>query len=233
MDAFRNAELWRALMHALGYPRFGAQGGDLGAAVSSVLALSYPESVVALHLNYIPGSYQPQLDGEEPSPAERRFLAGVDTWQSAHGAYSHVQRNEPQTLAPALNDSPIGLAAWIITKFREWSDCGGDLARRFTRDELLANVSLYWFTETIASSCRRYYEGSRSPLRLGAERRITVPCAIARFPVEDPFPPREWVERGYNVQRWTEMPRGGHFAAMEEPSLLADDLRAFFRPLRA
>ena len=126
----------------------------------------------------------------------------------------------------------MGLAAWLVTKFREWSDCDGDVEKRFTKDALLANISLYWFTQTITSSVRMYYEGRLAPLRLGRGESVAAPCAVARFPIESPFPPREWVERGYNVVRWTEMPRGGHFAAAEEPALLADDLRSFFRGFR-
>ncbi len=131
-----------------------------------------------------------------------------------------------------LNDSPTGLAAWILEKFREWSDCDGDVYRRFTPDELLANVTLYWMTETIHSSFRLYFAGRKAPLQFGEREFVHAPTAIAHFPKELPFPPRVWIERGYNVQHWTEMPRGGHFAAAEEPELLAEDLRAFFRRFR-
>jgi pimeloyl-ACP methyl ester carboxylesterase len=143
-----------------------------------------------------------------------------------------MQRTNPQTAAYGLNDSPAGLAAWILEKFRDWSDCEGDPYRRFTRDELLGNVTLYWMTETISSSFRLYYEGRLAPLHFAEGERVRVPCGIAHFPKEAPFPPRQWVERGYDVRRWTEMPRGGHFAAAEEPELLAEDLRGFFRGLR-
>jgi len=231
MDPFRTAEIWDDLMRGLGYPRYGAQGGDMGAAVSTVLGLRHAASVAAIHLNYIPGSYRPFVDGE-PTAAEKQFLADADDWWARRGAYGHVQRNEPQTLAFALNDSPMGLAAWIVTKLREWADCDGRLERRFTFDEILTHVSLYWFTETIGSSCRRYFDGRLAPLHFGRGDRVSVPCGIARFPKEEPFPPREWIERGYDVARWTEMPRGGHFASMEEPALLAEDIRGFFRPYR-
>jgi pimeloyl-ACP methyl ester carboxylesterase len=192
----------------------------------------YPNHVKAIHLNYIPGTYQPHLEIDDRTDAEKKFALSVVDWKQSHGAYSHVQANEPQTLGIALNDSPMGLAAWLITKFREWADCEGDLEKRFTKDELLANITLYWFTQTITSSIRMYWENSRVPLILRPDEKVTVPCGVARFPREAPFPPREWVERGYNLLHWTEMPTGGHFAAAEEPALLAEDLRTFFRNYR-
>jgi pimeloyl-ACP methyl ester carboxylesterase len=228
MNVFRIAELWVRLMRGLGYERFAAQGGDWGASVTTAMALGHPESLSAIHLNYIPGSLRP-FRGEgtpELSEAERRFLADADAWYDTEGAYAHVQRHEPQTLAYALNDSPAGLAAWIVEKYRDWGDCDGDVLRRFGRDELLANVTLYWVTETAHSAARLYFETRRAPLELAPGQRVTVPTAIARFPKESPFPPREWIERVYPIARWSEMPRGGHFAAWEEPDLLAADIRA-------
>jgi pimeloyl-ACP methyl ester carboxylesterase len=229
----RTADLWAALMSRLGYERFGAQGGDWGAGVSSWLARRHPERVLGLHLNYIPGSYAPSLAGAPPSPAEQAFVEDKERWFERDGGYAHVQITRPQTLGIALNDSPAGLMAWIVEKFREWGDCDGVLERRFTRDELLANVTLYWVTQTAHSSFRFYYESMRTPLRFEAGERLTPPCGVAVFPLEAPSPPREWVERVYDVRRWTVMPSGGHFAAMEEPERLAEDIRAFFRPLRA
>jgi pimeloyl-ACP methyl ester carboxylesterase len=158
--------------------------------------------------------------------------ASAAGWFDENGAYAHIQGTRPYTPAYALNDSPAGLAAWIVEKFREWSDCEGDVYRSFTRDELLGNVTLYWMTQTIASSFRMYYEGRKAPLCLAADDFVHVPCGIACLPKEISFPPKEWVERGYNIQRWTDMPKGGHFAAAEQPDLLAADIRAFFRPLR-
>ncbi len=234
MDTFRVADLWLGLMDALDYRRFGLQGGDFGANISSRLAFLHPERVVGLHLNYIPGSYRPYLaPGDALSPAEEKFQRDDDAWYDADGAYAHVQRTRPQTLAVAIHDSPAGLCAWIVEKFREWADCGGEVERRFSKDELLANVTLYWVTETFHSSTRLYLESPKRPLRFGPGERITVPVGIARFPLEAPFPPREWIERVYNITHWTDMPRGGHFAAMEEPALLAADLRTFFRSLRS
>jgi pimeloyl-ACP methyl ester carboxylesterase len=228
MNTFRIAELWSGLMGELGYSRFVAQGGDFGASVSTILGLRHANRVAGIHLNYIPGSYRPALEGAEPlTPVEQTFLADLDRWYAEHGAYAHLQRNEPQTPAYALNDSPAGLAAWIVEKFRNWSDCGGNVETRFSKDELLANITLYWMTQTISSSFRLYNETKKAPLQFAPGERVRVPCAIARFPLEAPFPPREWVARGYNIQRWTEMPRGGHFAAAEEPALLAADLIDF------
>jgi pimeloyl-ACP methyl ester carboxylesterase len=233
MNTFGIAEIWDGLMREAGYSKYAAQGGDFGANVSTVLALRYPERVSGLHLNYIPGSYKPYVNaGEKLRPREERFLEEADRWHEESGAYWHVQSAEPQTVSYALNDSPVGLAAWLIEKFRDWADCDGDLWKRFTRDEVLTQITLYWMTETIHSSCRLYYESFRAPLHFRKEDFIKVPTAVARFPKEEPFPPREWAERGYNVQRWTEMPQGGHFAAMEEPELLVEDIRQFFRDIR-
>jgi pimeloyl-ACP methyl ester carboxylesterase len=233
MNFFRVAEIWVELMGALGYERFAAQGGDLGAGVSTALGLRHSSRIIGIHLNYIPGSYRPYLpDAESPAASEDRFLASAATWFDENGAYAHLQGTRPNTPAYALNDSPAGLAAWIVEKFREWSDCGGDVYRSFTRDELLANVTLYWMTQTISSSFRMYHEVRKSPLRFTAQDYVHPPCGIAHFPKEIMFPPREWVERGYNVHRWTEMYAGGHFAAAEQPELLAEDIRAFFRPRR-
>jgi pimeloyl-ACP methyl ester carboxylesterase len=233
MNVFRIAELWTGLMNELGYKRFAAQGGDLGAGVSTALGLRHPDRIVALHLNFIPGSYRPFLGPDAKlTSAEEEFFKVAGRWADERGAYAHVQRTRPQTAAYGLNDSPTGLAAWILEKFREWSDCDGDVYRRFTRDELLANVTLYWMTETIHSSLRLYFEGRKAPLQFGEGEFVHAPTAIAHFSKELPFPPRIWIERGYNVQHWTEMPRGGHFAAAEEPEILAEDLRAFFRRFR-
>ena len=233
MNVFRVAELWASLMNELGYRRFAAQGGDLGAGVSTALGLRYPDRIIALHLNFIPGSYRPFLEpGTKITVAEEEFFKVIGQWADERGAYSHVQRTRPQTAAYGLNDSPAGLAAWILEKFREWSDCDGDVYRRFTRDELLANVTLYWMTQTIHSSFRMYFEGRKAPLHFGEGEFVHPPTGIAHFPKELPFPPQIWIERGYNVQHWSEMPRGGHFAAAEEPELLAEDLRTFFRRFR-
>jgi pimeloyl-ACP methyl ester carboxylesterase len=234
MNAFRVAELWVDLMAELGYPRFAAQAGDIGAGVGTALGLRHADHVIGIHLNFVSLSYRPYLQGQAPiTPVEEDYIRSVGVWSEDNGAYSHIQRTRPQTAAYGLYDSPAGLAGWILEKFREWSDCGGDPYRIFTRDELLANVTLYWMTATIASSFRMYFENRRVPLQFQRDDFVHPPCAIAHFPKEILCPPRPWVERGYNVQRWTDLERGGHFAAMEQPALLAEDIRAFFRPLRA
>lgn len=231
MNTARMADSFAGLMTELGYPQFACHGGDFGASVSSWLARRHPDRVIGIHLNYIPGSYRPALvDGDKPTPEEQQFLDRCAGWGEEWGAYSHIQKRTPQTVAYGLNDSPAALAAWILEKFRDWADCDGDLERRFTWDELLANVTLYWMTETIHSSCRLYFESI--PLHLQLGEQIAPPCGIARFAKEAPFPPRSWIERGYNVQHWSDFPSGGHFAAMEEPYALAGDIREFFGALR-
>lgn len=228
------AGLWAALMAGLGYERFGAQGGDLGAGVSTWLGRRFPEQVTGIHLNYVPGSYRPPLgQGQRPiSDEEQTFLDRSAAFADAEGAYAKVHGTKPQSLAIGLNDSPAGLASWMVEKFQAWTDCAGDLQQAITLDALLTNISLYWFTGSIGSSLRPYVEGRARPLTFAAGERVQPPVGVALFPAELPMPPRSWVERCFDVQRWTSMPKGGHFAAMEQPQLLAEDIRAFFRPLR-
>lgn len=228
------AGLWAQLMTALGYERFGAQGGDWGAGVSTWLAYRYPERVSGLHLNFIPGSYRPPLGDGQPAVTgeEQAFLDRASDWSQRLGAYGHIQGTKPQSLSVGLNDSPAGLAAWITEKFQAWSDCAGELESAVSMDELLSNISLYWFTGTIGSSFRLYLESRKRPLHFQPGQRVLPPTGVALFPAELPMPPRSWVERAYNVQRWTAMARGGHFAALEQPQALAEDIRALFRPLR-
>jgi pimeloyl-ACP methyl ester carboxylesterase len=231
----RVAELWFGLMSGLGYARFGAQGGDVGAGVSTWLAHRFARSVVGIHLNYISGSYRPPLGAGLPpvSAEEQCFLDEVAAWSAAEGGYAHLHGTKPQTLAYALNDSPVGLAAWIVEKFHAWSDSNGDVERVFGLDALLTDISLYWFSGSVDASLRIYKENRLQPLHFAPGERVAPPLAVALFPRELPMPPRSWVERCHNVVRWTPMPRGGHFAALEQPELLAEDVRAFFRPLRA
>lgn len=228
----RIADLWARLMkEELGYHRFAAQGGDIGSGVTARLALTYPEMLIGIHVTDVRNPYLGE-GARELSEAERKFLAEEEKWEKEEGAYGSIQATKPQTLAYGLNDSPVGLAAWIVEKFRAWSDCDGDVERRFTKDELLTNLTVYWATETINSSIRLYYEHRHNSSPLKHDERIEVPTAVALFPKDLSRPPREWAERTCNLQQWTEMPRGGHFAAMEEPELLVEDIRAFFRPLR-
>lgn len=223
-------ELWGKLMKELGYEKFGAHGGDFGSGVSTSLALQYPDNVIGLHINNIEGYYKPFLpDKAELSDEEIRFQKEDEAWYDSEGAYSHQQRTRPLTLAYGLNDSPVGLCAWIIEKFFAWSDCKGNIESVFTKDELLSNVTLYWVTETIHSSIRLYGESRRTPLHFAKDEFVRVPVGIVRFPLDEPFPPRKHIERGYNIQHWIEMPKGGHFSALEQPELLASDLKLFFK----
>ena len=220
-------ELWHRLMGELGHERYGAHGGDLGAGITSRLAQAHPEAVVGIHLLAVAGAAD--VARATLSHAEREYLAAGAVWSELEGSYQHQQQRRPLTLAPGLSDSPVGLLAWIVEKYRAWSDGDGDLSRRFTDDFLLTQASLYWFTNSISTSFRPYYEyaaGLMQPIR-----RVDVPTAVALFPADLAQPPREWAERTYNVVRYTEMPRGGHFAPHEEPGLLAADIREFFLSL--
>jgi microsomal epoxide hydrolase len=225
----RIAEVFHRLMtEELGYQRYAAQGGDFGASISRQMALLAPEAVLGIHLNMVGGSTANPRTDEEMALAEHRRW-----WDEEETGYQRIHRTKPQTLAYGLTDSPAGLAAWIVEKWRTWSDCDGDVEKRFTKDELLTNVMIYWLTGTINSSTRLYYEGYRA-LHTGAMRNsfVTVPVGVAMFPRDMIRATRLEADVQLNVTRWTEMPRGGHFAAMEEPELLAEDVRAFFRTLR-
>ena len=189
MNFFRIAQIWAELMNDLGYRRVAAQGGDLGAGVSTALGLRHIERIIGIHLNYIPGSYRPYLPpGTAPTASEELFLASAATWFDENGAYAHLQGTRPNTPAYALNDSPAGLAAWIVEKFRDWSDCDGDVYRSLTRDELLRNITLYWMTETISSSSRG--KNSPAPLLCGRFRKCSV--RVRSLSERDPVPPKEF-----------------------------------------
>jgi pimeloyl-ACP methyl ester carboxylesterase len=226
------ADLWQRLMtEGLGYERFGAHGSDIGAGVTAQLGLRHAERLAGIHLSAF-GLTKPP---EPWSDGERRYFADVESWTEAEGAYGHQHRTKPQTVGYGLADSPAGLAGWIVEKYRAWSDSDGDVEARIGRDRLLATLTLYWVTGTITSSMRMYYEHRRHGRPLTAGRPIPVPAGFALFPNEFapmPNPPRELAERYYRVVRWRELPRGGHFPAIEEPELLAEEIRAFFRPLR-
>jgi len=221
----------RLMSEELGYERFGAHGGDVGSGVTEKLTYAHAASLVGIHLTDVPYWHLFTVPQDDLSEAERDYLEAGKRWQMEEGAYALIQSTKPQTPAYSLNDSPAGLAAWTVEKFRSWSDCDGYVERRFTRDELLTNVMIYWVTETINSSFRIYYEAQHNPPEEpGAP--IRVPTGVAIFPKDLVPAPREFAERFFDVQHWTEMPRGGHFAAMEEPDLLVDDLRKFFRRFR-
>ncbi len=228
------AMLWRTLMTELGYHSFAAQGGDIGAGVSVWLARLFPDVIRGIHLNFIPGSYRPQVDADTApvTVEERSFLDHVAQWSAQEGAYAALQGTKPQTLSFSLTDSPIGLAAWMTEKFRSWTDCDGDLESVMPLDDLLTDISLYWFGDSLAGSLRLYKENRLRPLTFDQGERVEPPLGVSVFPREIAMPPRSWVERVFDVHRWAEMPAGGHFAALEKPDLLAAEMRAFFRPFR-
>ncbi len=228
--AQQTAEVWARLMsEVLGYRRFAAAGGDWGSSVTRSLALAHPDLLVGIHLTDV--GYAVHGQPSDLTSAEQHYLSTLQQWFMQQGAYAMIQGSKPQTLAYGLNDSPAGLASWLVEKFRAWSDCDGGVEQRFTKDELLTNIMIYWVTETVNSAARLYYEENMYASEL--PQRIEVPVGVAIFPKDNVLPPREWAERSLRVEHWTEMPRGGHFAALEEPELLAEDLRAFFRPFRA
>ena len=223
----------------LGYRRFGAHGGDWGSTVTEHLARSHAASVVGIHLTDVPFLHLFEKP-KDLTHREQAFVDSAEKWQKKEGAYALIQGTSPQTLAYGLNDSPTGLAAWIVEKFRAWSDCSGDIETRFTKDELLTHVTLYSPTGTIRSAFQLYYDATNAGALTWVVEMFrkwvgstSVPTGFASFPRDISPPPREWADRFFNIERWTEMPRGGHFAAMEEPELLAEDIRAFFRPLRS
>ena len=219
------------MTEVLGYPRFAAQGGDWGAFITARLGFAYPQEVVGIHLNMVPVAPHPS-ERADLSAAEVAFLSEAEAFRTEETGYQWIQGTKPQTLAYGLNDSPVGLAAWITEKFYTWTDCHGNIESRLSKDDLLTNIMLYWVTRTMNSSFWLYYQMRHHPWRLGRGERIAVPTAVAAFPREILRPPREWAARVCNLQRWTAMPAGGHFAALEEPQALVEEIRAFYRDLR-
>jgi pimeloyl-ACP methyl ester carboxylesterase len=221
----------RLMTDTLGWKRFGAQGGDWGGFITSRLGLAYASRVAGIHVNLLvarPSGPPPA----NPTDEEKAYFEELRQWEREETGYQGIQGTRPQTLAYGLTDSPVGLAAWIVEKFRAWSDCGGNVERRFSKDLLLTNIMLYWVTGAINSSFWPYFARRHGAPPLPDNQRIEVPTAYASFPREILHPPRAWAERLYNIKRWTLMPAGGHFAALEEPEALAADIRAFFRDLR-
>lgn len=232
MTRSRVAGLWARLMEGLGYARYAAHGNDIGAVITGWLAVDAPECVIALHT--LMPTFPPPMIGPDVRPlteAEQAFAELQGRWQQEEGGYNLIQETRPQTLGYGLHDSPVGLAAWIVEKWRAWTDPAGDLDRYFTKDLLLANVTLYWVTGTANAANRSYYERARDPRRITT--RITVPTGVALTTEPIQRPPRERAERSYaDIRRWVDLPCGGHFVAAEAPELLAEELRTFFRPFR-
>lgn len=230
MDPEQIADLFASLMtDELEYPAFFVHGGDWGSSISEQISINHPASLLGIHLTDIPFRHLLSPPMHNLTEAETKYLEQGKKWQQQEGAYANIQSTKPQTLAYGLNDSPAGLAAWIIEKFHSWSDCNGNIENCFTKDELLINLTIYWTTQTINSAIGIYYQTMQSmqqPSQTTANR-IDVPTAIALFPKDLVNPPREYAERIFKIKQWTEMPKGGHFTAMEQPELLAEDIRKF------
>lgn len=216
----------------LGYKRFGAQGGDFGAFTATRLAVAHPSSLIGIHLNFLAVPRDLPVPAK-PSREERTYFDDLAGWMKTEMGYTQIQGTKPQTLAYGLTDSPAGLAAWLVEKFRTWSDCDGDVESVHSIDSMLANISLYWFTGAIGSSFWPYYARVHQGWPIPDGAKVTVPSGYAAFPKEIIRPPRSIAETVYeNIQRWTPMDKGGHFAAMEQPTVLANDIAAFFRGIR-
>jgi pimeloyl-ACP methyl ester carboxylesterase len=234
MTRSRVAEYWLRLMDELGCVRFGAHANDVGAVISSYMARSATERLIGFH-TMMPTFPSPAFGEDDPpmSGAEQHFADLVQAWEREEAGYNLQQATRPQTLGYGLNDSPAGLAAWIVEKWRAWGALNRDLESVFSKDELLTTVSIYWLTQTANSAARSYYERAHDPNAFGKDAHIDVPSGVALSQEPVQRAPREWVERVYtDIRHWTEFDRGGHFLALEQPQLLAEDIREFFRPLR-
>jgi pimeloyl-ACP methyl ester carboxylesterase len=220
------------MVNVLGYQRYAAQGGDYGAFTASRLGHAHVDNVIGIHLNFLTIA-RDLTPPANPTDEERAYLTDLALWLKEETGYQSIQGTKPQTLAYALTDSPAGLAAWVIEKFRTWTDCDGDPESVISRDHMLADISLYWFTGAIGSSFWPYYARMHGAWPIPSGGTVDVPTAYSAFPKEIVRPPRSIAEKMYtNIQRWTVMPRGGHFAALEQPEALASDIQAFFRTLR-
>jgi microsomal epoxide hydrolase len=226
------ADGFAELMTALGYRRFVAQGGDWGSFVTAYLGYAHRDRTIGIHLNMMPVRRDPAMV-KDPTPEEARYLAELNHWLKEETGYQWIQGTRPQTLAFAMTDSPAGLAAWIGEKFRAWTDNDGDPWSAVSLDRFLTNLSLYWFTGAIGSSFWPYYARMHSPWPIPEGGVVDVPTGYAAFRREILRPPRSLAEKTFrNIQRWTAMEKGGHFAALEQPEALARDIVAFARPLR-
>ena len=230
MDPTRIARRLHALMTELGHERYGVQGGDWGAIIGTQMARLFPDAVVGLHLNFV-ASAPPPPDGVDPSAEEVAYREARTRFQAEETGYSSIQGSRPRTLAYAQQDSPVGWLAWVLEKYWAWSDHGDDLWQTFSRDDIITTALLYWLPGTILSAARLYYE-TFNPVR--DERvggRVEVPTGYARFPAEPWSPPREVVERTYDLVHYSEPPRGGHFPALEQPQIWTEEVRSFFMSL--
>ena len=238
MNFWNTADLWVTLMReVLGYDKFAAGGGDWGALLTAQLGHKYAEHLLGIYVHLM--APLDLFNGPLPDEAlysadEKKWFERNENFFAGESGYSAIQSTKPQTLAFALNDSPAGLCAWILEKRRTWSDCGGDVERRFTKDELLTTMSIYWFTQSFGTSARYYYECVHNPWQAAHNRTpvVEAPTGIGVFAEEVILFPRRWAEQYYNLQHWQLMESGGHFAPMEEPQRLTDDLRQYFRRFR-
>ena len=238
INFWRTADLWVTLMRdVLGYDRFAAGGGDWGAILTAQLGHKYAQHLLGVYLHLM----APLDIFNGTLPEEKDYGSGEESWYqrnedffAAESGYSAIQSTKPQTLAFALNDSPAGLCAWILEKRRTWSDCSGDVERRFSKDDLLTTMSIYWFTQSYGTSARYYYECVHNPWRPAHDRTpvVEAPTGIGVFLEEVILFPKRWAQRYYNLKHWQVMPSGGHFAPMEEPQRLLEDMRSFYRSLR-
>jgi pimeloyl-ACP methyl ester carboxylesterase len=226
MNTTRIAALYARLMKKLGYPAYMVHGGDWGSSIAEQLAIGFPKNVLGIHLTDIPYTHLFTVKQEELTDVEKKYGQAAMKWQKEEGAYAMLQGTKPQTLAYAVNDSPVGLAAWIIEKFYSWTDHPGNLEKVYTQDELLVNLTIYWVTQTAGSAFRIYYESMHHPSKQAAGK-IMTPTAICIAPKDILPPPREFAGRIFHSPQWTELPVGGHFLAMEQPQLLAEDIFRF------
>ena len=238
LNFWNTADLWVELMARLGYDRFATQGGDWGSFISAQLGHKYADRIIGVHLHTpAPLNMMEGADLYEPGdfgPEDAHLLEKSAHMMAEEVGYMLIQRTKPQTPAVALGDSPAGLLAWIVEKRRSWSDSHGDVESRFTRDELIDTVMIYWVTNSYHTSARYYYEAGHNLWQPSHDRQpvVEAPVAIPLLPAELTIPTRKWAERYYNLKRWTVLPEGGHFAVMEVPELMVADIRAFFRDLR-
>ena len=246
MNPKRIANLFFNLMtEELGFKKFIAHGGDWGTSITEQMALYHADSLLGIHLTDVPFAHLFSIPKGELSKAEKKFLETGKKWQQTEGAYAMIQSTKPQTLGYGLNDSPVGLAAWIVEKFYSWSDNDGNIENCFSKDELLTNLTIYWATQTINSAIRIYYEAMKAMMQAmynplvklnpfdKTGKKIKVPTAFALFPHDLVNAPKDFAERIFNVQQWTTMSKGGHFAAMEQPVLLAEDIRKFVSSMQS
>lgn len=227
------APLAELMREVLGFDRFGIQGGDWGAGAATIISARFPELIIGAHLNFLMAVSRDVEDYPNPTSEETEFLADVGSWAAEEGGYQHIQGTRPQTLAYALHDSPVGLAAWIFEKFRAWSDCRGKPDSVIPLHRMLQNITLYWVTESINSSFWPYYASRHGVRLLEHGQTVDVPVGYAEFPKEVRRPPRSAAAKTFtDIRSWKTMASGGHFAALEQPAALAEEIRLFFRDLR-